>query len=109
MVVIAYPDLFVVEKSEDLGTSEFTATLRAKQVFSPGQVMAKLEGVRSSPKHCTTLQYGSSKEDNIRLLTELVYVNHSCKPNAIFDLSSAEPADWHLRALEDIAPGDDSE
>ena len=32
MVVIGYPDLFVVEKSEDLGTSEFTATLRAKQV-----------------------------------------------------------------------------
>lgn len=29
-------------------------------------------------------------------------MNHSCEPNVAFDLSSEDPAEWHVRALKRI-------
>ena len=34
--------------------------------------------------------------------------NHSCEPNATFDMSSPDRSKWQLRALKDIYPGDES-
>lgn len=31
--------------------------------------------------------------------------NHSCEPNVAVDLSSANPANWHVRVLKDIEAG----
>lgn len=36
-------------------------------------------------------------------------VNHSCDPNVAFDLSSSDPAEWHIRALRRIDAGQDGE
>ena len=36
-------------------------------------------------------------------------VNHSCEPNVAFDMSSKNPADWHVRALRRIQTGEDGE
>ncbi|KAF7377368.1 hypothetical protein MSAN_00158100 [Mycena sanguinolenta] len=35
----------------------------------------------------------------------MLYANHSCEPNVAIDLSSADSANWHVRALKDIAAG----
>ena len=43
----------------------------------------------------------------LNYLIPIVPVNHSCDPNVEMDLSSANGEDWHVRAVKDIAMGDD--
>jgi hypothetical protein len=86
--------------------------------------MAYLEGTTKGPRTYSSVQCGKDADDNIELHSDLVYstadksnsetlgytnlslVNHSCEPNAAFDLSSSNKSEWHLRALKDIHPGD---
>jgi len=71
-----------------------------------------------------TIQCGSSPEDNLVLNSDLLYgdqigkcnglegadpphpVNHSCEPNVVYDFSSEDPSQWHLRASRPIKVGD---
>lgn len=43
------------------------------------------------------------------MTSSLPPVNHSCEPNVVFDLSSKDVLQWHLRAVRLIKPGDPCE
>lgn len=92
--------------------------------------MAYLRGLTNGPRTYTSVQNGRGPEDNINLNSDLEFscvigrpsnvtwhadiahtqslANHSCEPNATFDMSSLDRSKWQLRALKDIHPGDDS-
>ena len=59
---------------------------------------------RAERRHLTELDF----ERSAVLLPPGCYLNHSCEPNATFDMSSPDRSKWQLRALKDIHAGDDS-
>ncbi|EAU90155.1 hypothetical protein CC1G_05693 [Coprinopsis cinerea okayama7 len=85
---------------------EYRSSLRTRQAFKKGEVMAPLRGLTRGPKRYTSVQCGKGPDDHIELNSDLVYINHSCDPNVAFDLSSRDPSQWHLRALKDIKAGE---
>jgi hypothetical protein len=40
------------------------------------------------------------------LAVSRITVNHSCEPNAAFDVSGPDQAKWHMRTLKRIATGE---
>ncbi|KAJ7695087.1 hypothetical protein B0H17DRAFT_930971 [Mycena rosella] len=92
---------FVVE----FKPGDFASFLRAGRHFGQGDTLAVLNKATRSDKAYSTVQCGKESKDNIELNSDLVYVNHSCEPNVVFDLSSADRANWHVRALKDIDAG----
>ncbi|KAK0446650.1 hypothetical protein EV421DRAFT_1790506 [Armillaria borealis] len=85
---------------------EYKSFLKSLKAFEEGEVIASLDGATKAPKSYRTVQCGLGPEDHIELNSDFVYVNHSCEPNTAFDLSSPNPADWHIRALRRIEAGD---
>ncbi|KAF7375733.1 hypothetical protein MSAN_00462800 [Mycena sanguinolenta] len=84
---------FVVE----FKSGDFASSLITRRDFAPGEILAFLtEGRRSARTYQT---------DNIDLNSDFAYSNHSCVPNAVFDLSSTDPAKWNVRALTNIPAG----
>ncbi|KAG9223738.1 hypothetical protein CCMSSC00406_0004921 [Pleurotus cornucopiae] len=102
--VPSHPDICIVEFSRD---GQYSSCLRATASFKAGQILVPLRGLTPAPQRAyTSVQCGPAREDNIELNSDLVYVNHSCNPTVAFDLSPKDPAQWHLRALQDIRKGD---
>jgi len=99
--VPSHPNLFVVEFSNE----EYSSCLRASKNYNAGETIALIEDVSRGPKAYTSVQCGLGPDDHVELNSDLVYVNHSCKPNVAFDLSSPDLCKWHVRALEDIQVG----
>jgi len=99
--VPSHPNILVVE----FGDVEFSSCLRALQNFKAGETIAFFDSVSKCPKAYTSVQCGLGSDDHVELNCDLVFVNHSCEPNIAFDLSSADPSEWHARALEDIQVG----
>ncbi|CAK5273851.1 unnamed protein product [Mycena citricolor] len=96
------PGLFVESHQGALHpASKPTGSVR----FAAGEILGRLNNASTGPRAYSTVQCGPGDEDNVELNSNLVYVNHSCDPNAVFDLSSTDPTRWHLRALKDIMPG----
>lgn len=88
-------------------TWQFDASLTTcGQAFSAGAMITRLRGASKGVKAYNTLQCGSEPTDHIHLHSDLVFVNHSCDPNMAFDLSSLDSAEWHIRALRSIIPGE---
>ncbi|KAF5316544.1 hypothetical protein D9619_006144 [Psilocybe cf. subviscida] len=85
---------------------QYMSSLKSRKAFKAGEVMAVLTGLTRGSKAYTTVQCGRNPRDHIELNSDLVYVNHSCEPNAAFDFSSPVMAEWSFRALKDIALGD---
>ncbi|CAK5267794.1 unnamed protein product [Mycena citricolor] len=94
------PGLFVESRP-----GSFASCLKAHRRFAAGEILGRLNNASTGPKAYSTVQCGPGDEDNVELNSNLVYVNHSCDPNAVFDLSSTDPTRWHLRALKDIMSG----
>ncbi|KAI0077728.1 hypothetical protein K474DRAFT_1661317 [Panus rudis PR-1116 ss-1] len=94
------PDLFVVV----FGKGDFSAWLKANKAFEPGDVIAPITGKPGVEKDYTTVQFGP--KDHFKLDSDLVYANHSCDPNTIWDMSSPNLADWVVRASKRIEPGE---
>ncbi|KAI0825892.1 hypothetical protein BC629DRAFT_1451389 [Irpex lacteus] len=98
-----HPSLFVPV----IGTGEFSTSLRATKRFESGEILAAITGVRSAERTYQTVQCGPAQEDNLQLDSDLVYANHSCEPNTFWDFTSADPSEWHVRALKVIEVGDE--
>ena len=64
------------------------------------------------PKRWSCIQCVDERPRNaicmLTLRVSINLVNHSCEPNATFDMSSPDRSKWQLRALKDIHAGDDS-
>ena len=99
------------------------------QTFEAGETIAKIEGTTNQvTKAYTSVQYGT--KEHLELNSDLVYgmylaqedigsfwdddvlkllANHSCEPNTVWDLSSTNPGEWHVRAVKRIEAGESSE
>ncbi|KAF8159803.1 hypothetical protein B0H34DRAFT_418720 [Crassisporium funariophilum] len=93
---------FVVQ----FASGDYQSSLVSLKEFAAGEVMASLTGLTKGPKAYTSVQCGPGAEDHLELHSDFVYANHSCGPNIVFDMSSHDPSEWHLRALKRIVPGD---
>ncbi|KAF8601106.1 hypothetical protein BDV93DRAFT_558786 [Ceratobasidium sp. AG-I] len=102
--LLDYPDLYVVDSQP----GSFMSGLKSLVNFEAGQPMTYLTGLaKSTGKTWSTVQCGVGPKDNIELQSVLVFVNHSCAPNVVVDLSSPDHSELHFRALKQISPGDD--
>ncbi|KAH9993726.1 hypothetical protein BJV74DRAFT_877772 [Russula compacta] len=100
--VPSHPGLFEV----DFRPGDFCSMLITRKDFEAGEVMTHLTCMTKGPRSYATVQCGPGPGDNVSVKSDLTYVNHSCDPNAAFDLSSLDQADWHLSALKRIAAGE---
>ncbi|CAE6425931.1 hypothetical protein ACGC1H_004744 [Rhizoctonia solani] len=98
--LLQYPELVKVH----LQPGAFNSGLLAVKHFKAGQVITRLSGTTHTAKSWSSVQSGIEPGDHIELNSVLVYVNHSCSPNAAFDLDSSNKAEWNFRALRDIQP-----
>ncbi|KAJ7914492.1 hypothetical protein B0H13DRAFT_1611416 [Mycena leptocephala] len=85
----------------------FASFLKASRRFAQGDTLAVMNNTIQSKKSYASLHCGRGSQDIIEFNSDLVYgrSNHSCEPNVAVDLSSADPANWHVRALKDIEAG----
>ncbi|KAJ1306881.1 hypothetical protein OPQ81_007866 [Rhizoctonia solani] len=101
--LLQYPELVKV----DLQPGSFNSGLLAVKHFRAGEIITRLTGTTPTKKSWSSVQAGLKSDDHIELNSVLVYVNHSCSPNAAFDLSSSNKEEWNFRALRDIQPGEE--
>ncbi|KAJ7173779.1 hypothetical protein C8R46DRAFT_1161527 [Mycena filopes] len=101
MYTPSHPDSFVVK----FQSGDFSSFLKTRRSFVQGETLTVLRDLTTGPKAYSTVQCGRGPEDNVELNSDFLYVNHSCEPNIAFDLSSADPTEWHVRALKDIDAG----
>lgn len=82
-----------------------TPPSKRAQDFPPNTVIASLTGLTSGPKAYSSVQYGPGPSDHFELNSDLLFINHSCKPNVGFDLSAPRtstadyPREWHIKTL----------
>ncbi|GJN90238.1 hypothetical protein Rhopal_003237-T1 [Rhodotorula paludigena] len=135
-----HPSLFRIEFGPE--GEEFGSCLRAERAFAKGEILcpirSTLPGTKayssvqvlpdpalpsssraatSRPTSFTTAAPASTRR-HIELNSDLLYVNHSCDPNVVFDVNGreAEPSEqderatsdgrWRVRAEKDIAKGE---
>ncbi|KAG8922751.1 hypothetical protein FRC02_011628 [Tulasnella sp. 418] len=91
----------------DIRPGVLTSKLISVKDILAGQRICKLEGLATGPKTYSTVQCGPGPNDHKDLGSDLYYVNHSCDPNVVFDVTSSNPDDWHFRALKDIKSGEE--
>ncbi|KAG9122338.1 hypothetical protein FRC07_001342 [Ceratobasidium sp. 392] len=101
--LLQYPGLMEV----NIQLGDFNSGLICLQNVKAGKVIARLTGTTKTKKSWSTVQHGEGPDDHIELNSVLVYVNHSCSPNAAFDLTSPNKVEWNFRALRDIRPGEE--
>ncbi|KAG9101916.1 hypothetical protein FS749_001882 [Ceratobasidium sp. UAMH 11750] len=101
--LLRYPGLVEV----NIQPGEFNSGLICLQPFKAGKIVTRLTGTTRAQKSWSTVQYGVEPDAHIELNSVLVYVNHSCSPNAAFDLTSPNKAEWSFRAIRDIRPGEE--
>ncbi|KAJ6496785.1 hypothetical protein DFH09DRAFT_1205011 [Mycena vulgaris] len=108
---------FVVE----FKPGNFASFLKTRRDFVQGDTLTVLKNLTPSGKAYSTVQCGKGSQDNVELNSDFLYggwllsclidpltsvpVNHSCDPNIAFDFSSADSANWHVRALKSIDAG----
>jgi hypothetical protein len=90
-----YPDILTIETS-----AEYKTKAVSKKAFNKGGKVVSVIGITDGVKRWTSVQY--SKTRHIELNSELVYLNHSCDPNIIFDTKNSQ-----LLAGKEIKVGDE--
>ncbi|GAA5983405.1 hypothetical protein JCM11641_007838 [Rhodosporidiobolus odoratus] len=136
-----HPGLFHVEFGEE---GEFGSCLKADKAFKTGDTITPILNTLSGPKAYSTVQIlpdpplpvsasacssslpptylstaPASTRRHIELNSDLLFVNHSCDPNVVFDVNGREAevgeqddatgrwdGRWRVRAVRDIAVGD---
>ncbi|CAE6526206.1 hypothetical protein RSOLAG22IIIB_02700 [Rhizoctonia solani] len=101
--LIQYPELLKVNAKP----GERNSGLLALKHFKAGEVITYLTGTTPTNYSWSSVRFGVGSDDHVELNSVLVYVNHSCSPNAAFDISSLDKAKWNFRALRDIQPGEE--
>ncbi|GAA5879669.1 hypothetical protein JCM3774_002401 [Rhodotorula dairenensis] len=122
-----HPDLFKIEFGPE--GEEFGSCLRAQKAFKRGDTLCPIRNTLPGIKAYSSVQVlpdpplasaPSSPDErrHIELNSDLLYVNHSCDPNVVFDVNGqeAQPAQedatgkwegrWRVRAERDIAVGE---
>jgi len=89
----------------DSQPGQFQSSFKATQAFHKDDKLCIISGASDSTKAYTSVQYGIDK--HIELNSDLAYINHSCCPNTAFILEPDRKKGWHLKALSDIAIGDE--
>lgn len=85
------------------GDGDYASKLVSLVDRKPGAHLTNIEGSkRASGRNYTTVQV--SEDQDIDLNSDLVYCNHSCDPNVVFDVKNYE-----VRVVENksLKPGDD--
>ncbi|KAI0343117.1 hypothetical protein BDW22DRAFT_1356694 [Trametopsis cervina] len=100
---LSRPYSFIVAK----GFGDYATSLKTKERFETGDMLAPITGIPSVARNYATLQCGPADHDNLQLDSDLIYTNHSCDPNTVWDMSSDNPSEWHVRATRTIAEGDE--
>ncbi|KAG9035579.1 hypothetical protein FS842_003677 [Serendipita sp. 407] len=98
----SHPGVFRVERRP----GAFNSELLSSKAFKEGEVIARLEGLTKGPKAYSSVQCGTGEEDHVELNSDLLYMNHSCEPNVIVDVSSGNQWEWHVRASKSIGEGE---
>ncbi|EPQ60209.1 hypothetical protein GLOTRDRAFT_52143 [Gloeophyllum trabeum ATCC 11539] len=80
----SHPDRFRV----DFRSGNFASQLLAVREFEDGEIIATLEGITEGPKRYSSVQI--SRDMHIELNSDLLYMNHSCDPSAIIDVSARQ-------------------
>ena len=71
------------------GNGDFSSKLISLVDREPGAVLAKIEGsIVAKERAYTSVQV--SETSDIELNSDLVYCNHSCDPNVVFDMAKFE-------------------
>lgn len=106
--LVSYPGRFKVIRGPE-GT--YSSKLVSLQNFEAGTVLALLgpECQYTNRKAYTTVQISEQTTcfscSHLELCSDLVYINHSCDPNVIFDVSADDGLDkslWKVQAIKDI-------
>ncbi|KAK4049527.1 hypothetical protein OIV83_004024 [Microbotryomycetes sp. JL201] len=113
-----HPGVFHIQFADE---GEFNSCLKLDKAFKKGDTIAEIKGTQpgTKGKSCTysTVQVlpdppvpnfkveDESQPRHIELMSDLLYVNHSCDPNVAFDVRGS-PGDWKVAALKDLDVGD---
>lgn len=62
----------------------FSSKLLAMRAFSRGETIAHLEDLTPGPKLYSTIQV--SRNSHVELNSDLMYMNHACRPSATLDV-----------------------
>ncbi|EIN05517.1 hypothetical protein PUNSTDRAFT_74635 [Punctularia strigosozonata HHB-11173 SS5] len=85
---------------------EYRSYLQSEKNLKPGDVVTYLRGLTKGAKAYSSVQCGPGPEDHVELNSDLLYMNHSCDPSVVVDLSSKDPSLWQIRAIKHINAGD---
>ncbi|GAA5822002.1 hypothetical protein JCM3770_001628 [Rhodotorula araucariae] len=135
-----HPSLFRIEFGPE--GEEFGSCLRAEKAYKKGDVLCPIRGTLPGTKAYSSVQVlpdpplppssrvaascpatfstdaPAGTRRHIELNSDLLYVNHSCDPNVVFDVNGREAEDgeedpsgawagrWKVRAERDIAQGE---
>ncbi|GAA5904802.1 hypothetical protein JCM8208_001359 [Rhodotorula glutinis] len=135
-----HPQLFLIEFGPE--GEEFGSCLRAEKAYTKGDILCPIRATLPGTKAYSSVQvlpdpalpsssraassYPTSFSDaappstrrHIELNSDLLYVNHSCDPNVVFDVNGREAEEgeedasgqwegrWRVRAEKDIAKGE---
>ncbi|KAG0047168.1 hypothetical protein BGZ83_007740 [Gryganskiella cystojenkinii] len=91
----SHPGLFEVVYSE----GSFNSQLVASKDYHQGEIICDIQGTTPGPKKYTTVQI--ARDLHIELNSDLVFLNHSCKPSTLFDTDKMQ-----LIAAINIRKGD---
>ena len=94
-----HPDILRVEYNDGNYTSRAVTLID----LEPHQLFASMDGYTPT-KHRTYATVQSGKNADIDLNTDLVYCNHSCEPNVVFDMERFEvrAGDRHIKAGDEL-------
>lgn len=122
-----HPDLFKIEFGPE--GEEFGSCLRTQKAFKRGETLCPIRNTLPGIKAYSSVQVlpdpaiasapnSPDERRHIELNSDLLYVNHSCDPNVVFDVNGeeAQPTEedatgkwegrWRVRAEKDIAAGE---
>ncbi|ANB15972.1 hypothetical protein AWJ20_3621 [Sugiyamaella lignohabitans] len=92
----SHPGILAVE----VNPGSFTSRAISSRAFAPNEVVTKITGYTKAQNVAySTVQVSAT--EHIELNSDLLYCNHSCDPNVVFDVSKYE-----VRAIKHIAVGD---
>lgn len=81
------------------GNGDFSSKLVSLVDRKPGSILTKIEGSTLTSQRTYSSVQACEKHD-IELNSDLVYTNHSCDPNVVFDMENLEVRIVETRSLK---------
>ncbi|KAL8283758.1 hypothetical protein RQP46_005553 [Phenoliferia psychrophenolica] len=108
-----HPDVFLVHFGSE---EDYSSCLILQKDFAAGEMIAPIVNTIPGIKKYSSVQVAAdppigdvdadeaSRPRHIELMSDLLYVNHSCDPNVAFEVPAS--GDWKVTALKDLKKGD---